>query len=206
MWSWLNRRSARSDDRSVLGPGISIRGDFESDGYLEIRGRVEGEIVHSGRLVIARGAVWKGNIRADELVIAGQVHGNVDVLEELELEAGGQLIGDVACARLVVAPGAIFEGRNRMGGPAAQSPALLPAPIAGAGPALLDRIMPPPRQSLLPDTPLAILAEPVRGGEKELLLEVPQAAREPAETITTPRAEPTADAPAFFGGFVGGQN
>lgn len=183
MWPWQRQRS---DGPSLIGPGVRITGRVESAGELTICGRVEGDIFHSGRLVIGEGACCISNIRAESMQVAGEVHGNVEVAGALELLPAARLYGDTACAALQVRQGAVFTGTNRMAG------------------------------TVEIRAPLAVLSEPVSLEEREVLgalrvvtppMEEPAA--EPASAVerSTPRmAAPPAGAPAataFQGGFVG---
>jgi cytoskeletal protein CcmA (bactofilin family) len=189
MWEWKARGRTTGGDRSVLGTGVRVRGSIESEGDLAIHGRVEGDIIHTGRLVIAQGAQWVGNIQSDDLVIAGEVHGNVTVREQLELAPTGHLYGDVSCARLTVAPGAVFQGHNRMNGATQAAP---PAAARTLPP------LPPPNPD---DGPLAILLEPVSGKVREPLISL----LGPAVERSQPAPDPSGaaeDAPAFSGGFA----
>lgn len=111
---WVHRLLGQDEERSVIGPGLQIRGPITGVGELEIRGRVEGDIVHCGRLIIAAGALCLGSIQTDELQLAGEVHGHIHARDKLELMETGRLYGDTVCGSLQVHPGATFQGTNRM--------------------------------------------------------------------------------------------
>ncbi|MDB4895897.1 MAG: hypothetical protein JWN15_2159 [Firmicutes bacterium] len=189
----------RDDDWSVLGHRVHIRGEITSGGDLEIRGRVEGDIYHTGRLIIGPGGRCVSNIRADELQIAGEVHGNVHVDDLLELLPTGRLYGDTVCRILRVHPGATLLGATEMLS-AVPPPADLPARPAPV-PALAG--------------PLAVLSEPVSGRERaelfrprraEVVLPEPESAMtEPAvpliqrEPVGDPRESAYDQMPSFYG-------
>lgn len=116
MWKMFGRRPEQNGDRSVIGPGLQIRGPVTGMGELEIRGRVEGGIAHAGRLIVAAGAVCVGPVQTDDLELAGEVRGDVHARGKLELLPGGRLYGDVICGTLQIHPGAVFEGSTRMAG------------------------------------------------------------------------------------------
>lgn len=118
------------DEWSVIAPELTIRGTVTtaSRGLLEVRGRVEGDIDHGGQVLIAPGSVCVSNIRAAALVVAGAVHGDVEVRETLEIRPGGQLCGNAVYGHLLVHPGGAFAGTTHMALDAEPLPALLPAP------------------------------------------------------------------------------
>ena len=89
--------------------GTEIHGSINSQGVLEINGRVEGAITHRGRLLIGRTALCLSDIRAEVLEVAGEVRGSVQVEARLEILATGRIYGTVACGRLVVREGGILN-------------------------------------------------------------------------------------------------
>ncbi len=55
------------------------------------------------------------DIVAREVVIAGEVIGNVKGRDKIELKKGGSVVGDLTTARLVIEDGAIFKGTIEIG-------------------------------------------------------------------------------------------
>lgn len=107
-----------SDDVTVIGPGMRLAGEIESEGTVVVAGRVDGR-VRSGRMVLVLvGGVVTGPILAEAAVIDGAVDGDVEVVDQFELGASGRLRGDVTGPRIAVAEGAYLKGRVRpTGGP-----------------------------------------------------------------------------------------
>lgn len=177
VWDQLVRLlRRRDDDRSVLGHRLHIRGAITSGGVLEVRGRVDGDIDHTGRLIVGPGGRCVSNIRADELQIAGEVHGNVHVDDLLELLPTGRLYGDTVCGLLRVHPGATLHGSTQM------LRAVPPQPVLTA----------PPQPFLALAGPLAVLSEPVSGRERAELFR-----RKPAEAaLGEPEPSPGEPEPA----------
>lgn len=190
MWKkWFGKQYDEAEEHSVIGSGLQIQGPIRGMGELEIRGRVEGEIVHSGRLIIAAGAVCLGSIQTDEVELAGEVHGNIHARDRLELMPSARLYGDTFCSSLQIHPGAVFQGTNRM------SEGLLPAPRRAAA-------LPAPATSAL-----AILCEPIGANEpplEQMLEEEPAALEQMDEPPPQESVKPVhlpLEIPAFQGGF-----
>jgi cytoskeletal protein CcmA (bactofilin family) len=55
-----------------------------------------------------------GNIRAGQVLINGEVVGNVSAAERVELKRAARVFGDVEAPVVVVEEGVIFEGHCRM--------------------------------------------------------------------------------------------
>ena len=56
------------------------------------------------------------NVSAQSAVIAGHVKGSLAIKDTLEIAGSAQIIGDIQCATLSVAPGALLSGKIQMKG------------------------------------------------------------------------------------------
>lgn len=100
--------------QTVIGEGTEIKGTFQATGVVRIDGMLEGTVIHDGDLIVGPKGKVVANIRSRGLAVAGEVRGNVEALEKLELLAGARLYGDIKCGHLVVHEGAMFHGRSLM--------------------------------------------------------------------------------------------
>ncbi|MBN1163368.1 MAG: polymer-forming cytoskeletal protein [Candidatus Krumholzibacteriota bacterium] len=107
---------------SIIGKGCKINGTIDvEDGTLRIDGEFEGTINCPGTLVIGKGGVVKADVKVNNAVVGGNVHGNIDAKEKIELQAGSRLEGDIKTTRLVIDEGVFFEGACKMS-PGGRSP------------------------------------------------------------------------------------
>ena len=98
-----------------IGPAVSIVGDIECDGDLLIEGRVHGRIrLRDVMLVIGTQAVVDGDIRGGRIVVHGIVRGSIRATECIEVAASGAVHGSLSANRIVVADGAVVNGRVDM--------------------------------------------------------------------------------------------
>jgi cytoskeletal protein CcmA (bactofilin family) len=96
---------------ACLGSTISIKGEISSDEDLEIDGKVEGPILLRGnRLTAGRNAQLKSEITAREVIVYGNVHGNLRARDRVEIKKDGQVIGNITTARISIEDGAYFKG------------------------------------------------------------------------------------------------
>ena len=104
---------------SVIGPSLVVKGEIQSSGALRVDGIVEGSISSKGTVVIANNGTVKGDIKADRIVIGGNIHGNIFAREKVDMLSTGKLHGDImTIARgFTVHEGAIFEGACKMSKP-----------------------------------------------------------------------------------------
>jgi len=99
---------------SVLGPGLIWHGAINGTGGVRVEGAFEGEIALRGMLVVGEtGRVTCENIRANAVIVAGAVRGNITT-QKLEIRASGRVWGDVVTTAFVTEEGAFLRGQIRM--------------------------------------------------------------------------------------------
>ena len=99
---------------SVLGSGVIWHGSINGSGGVRIEGAFEGEIALRGMLVIGEtGRVTCENIRANTVIVAGAVRGNITT-QKLEIRASGRVWGDVVTTAFVTEDGSFLRGQIRM--------------------------------------------------------------------------------------------
>ena len=101
--------------RAFLGSGTEFDGKLIFSGSVRIDGNFTGEIIGGGLLVIGEGAKIQGKINTDHILISGDVLGNLDIKEKVEIYPKGRLFGEMKTPALVVQDGGIFEGKCLMG-------------------------------------------------------------------------------------------
>ena len=95
---------------SILGPELEINGDVKVAGSLLIYGKVYGNIESNGTVRTAKGSVVKGDIKAKDAAVSGQVEGDLDVNSKVTLGDTSFLSGNLKAAILTIEEGAKFEG------------------------------------------------------------------------------------------------
>ena len=99
---------------TVLSDSTAFNGVMKFKTSLKINGRFNGQIISDGFLIIGESAVIKANIKAESVVIAGEVKGNIEAKERLEILSTGKLYGNIKTKKLKMADGVIFEGKCEM--------------------------------------------------------------------------------------------
>ncbi|MFP3958542.1 MAG: polymer-forming cytoskeletal protein [Spirochaetaceae bacterium] len=97
-----------------LGSRTAFNGTMRFSAPVKISGRFEGEIVAEGFLYIDESAHVRADVTAPAVVIAGEVHGNVQAGQRVEMLPGGKIYGNVRTAKLRIADGVVFDGKCEM--------------------------------------------------------------------------------------------
>lgn len=103
-----------TNTKNILSSDVEIKGSIKFANDLIIDGKVEGEILSPGVLIVGENAEVRGEIKTKSVTVHGKVHGNITVEERCELKGRAQLIGDLKAARLVIEEGATFVGKSEV--------------------------------------------------------------------------------------------
>jgi cytoskeletal protein CcmA (bactofilin family) len=100
---------------TTLGKETIFVGKLKFSQSLKIDGTFEGEIDATGFLVIDAEAVVKAKrIRASSIIIGGEVHGDLEAADKLEMLPTARVHGNVRTTKLRIADGVVFEGKCEM--------------------------------------------------------------------------------------------
>ena len=105
-----------SDFDTILSSDIDFSGTLNFDKPFLIRGRVSGNIVAQGLLLVDEEAVVEANINASRVIIRGSVKGDVIASEKVELAITGKLVGNVRAPEIFMETGCVFNGQCTMTG------------------------------------------------------------------------------------------
>ncbi len=103
-------RTDASMKESVIAAGLTIEGKIEGAGHV----RIAGDNVQ-GNLTIEPGAHLTGGVKADTVVVGGQLDGNIDAASRVELLQTGILNGELKAGSLTVAAGSRMRGKAEFG-------------------------------------------------------------------------------------------
>ena len=99
---------------TIIGMSAECNGDFTADGAIRIDGTINGNVVVTDTVIVGASGCINGDIHAQKVVIGGEVYGNLDVPEKVELTSTARLIGDITTNGLVIDEKAIFQGSCHM--------------------------------------------------------------------------------------------
>ena len=99
---------------TILTPGCHFNGKLFCRGSSRIGGKIEGEIISEGLLIIEESAEIIAKVKADEAIIQGHFTGRLEAVKRVELTQTARFEGDIITPSLVVKEGAQFNGNTTM--------------------------------------------------------------------------------------------
>jgi cytoskeletal protein CcmA (bactofilin family) len=100
---------------SVIGPGMKVVGDCDSDGTIRIDGEVKGSVRAGKAVIVGKEGTVDGDIHTQDAVLSGRVLGTVTAESRLELQSTCRIEGEVFARRMQLEEGAILNGGVHMG-------------------------------------------------------------------------------------------
>jgi cytoskeletal protein CcmA (bactofilin family) len=114
-------------DRGValIGRSVVINGELNGSEDLTIEGHVDGKVeLRDHTLTVGVDGRVKAHVFAKSVVVLGELVGNVNASERVEIRENGSVDGDIVAPRVAIAEGAHFRGSidmQRKGQPAIPS-------------------------------------------------------------------------------------
>jgi len=100
----------------VIGPRTVIKGEVTGDEDVLVEGIVEGEVRIARDLRVGQGGTVKATISAQSVVVSGEVVGDCQAENRVEIQASGRVTGNIRAPKIVIAEGAMFKGNSDMSG------------------------------------------------------------------------------------------
>lgn len=107
-------KKSKDEINAFLGRDTEFEGKLSFTGAVRIDGKLSGEIFSSGTLIVGESAVIKAQIHIADMVISGEVRGDIFAEKKIEITVPGKLFGNIKTPKLVLEEGVIFEGNCKM--------------------------------------------------------------------------------------------
>lgn len=100
---------------SIVGPGMRVVGDCETEGTLRIEGSVQGTVRAGKAVVVGKDGVVDGDIITQDAVVGGRVTGSITAESRLELQATCVVEGQIQSRRIKLEEGGKMNGTVQIG-------------------------------------------------------------------------------------------
>jgi cytoskeletal protein CcmA (bactofilin family) len=103
--------STANSGTARLGGSLHVKGEITGNEDLHIDGSVEGLVqLEDRKLTVGASAKVTADIIAREVVVYGNVKGNLRARDRIEIKKDGSVVGDLTTARIMIEDGAYFKG------------------------------------------------------------------------------------------------
>lgn len=99
---------------TVLAPDIDFKGTLKFKKSLMIKGKLDGEVKAEGHFVVGSSARVKATVNAGRVTNYGQITGDMEVKEVLEMKDHSIQTGDVKTGDLIIESGCRINGKVEM--------------------------------------------------------------------------------------------
>jgi cytoskeletal protein CcmA (bactofilin family) len=100
--------------KSILSAELEIIGTVKTSGSVQIDGRIEGEVISQGDVILGKSGSIKGNLNVNSISVSGTIQGNITAKDRIELKSTARLLGDIKAKRLAVEDGVTFVGKSEV--------------------------------------------------------------------------------------------
>ena len=103
-------RDRFSGAATLISEGCKITGVITGNCDFQVNGEVEGDCEIDSTELLARGGLWRGTIRAGNVIVSGHVEGDIFASGRVEITDTAKITGTVSADAIAVAEGAVVEG------------------------------------------------------------------------------------------------
>ena len=99
---------------TVIASNTRFTGRIRGEDTLRISGYFKGEIRCRRMIWVEQSGRVEGTVNARRVIVEGEINGNIESAEHVELRSKGRMIGDINAVKITVAKGCLFDGRARI--------------------------------------------------------------------------------------------
>ena len=105
---------AKKMNTTVVFEGIRLVGDVKGTHNYYLNGELEGTIELSALLIIGRSGKFKGEAKAENVIVEGEFEGKLTASDKVEIRDSGKYVGDMHAPSVLVSDKAFFQGNVTM--------------------------------------------------------------------------------------------
>jgi cytoskeletal protein CcmA (bactofilin family) len=106
------RKANGSPTRALIDAWLTITGNLQSEGEVQVDGKINGDI-RCTHLTVGKDATIIGNITAEEVVVRGKVTGTIRA-NRVILQDSARVDSEIFHKRIAIEEGAVFQGQSRL--------------------------------------------------------------------------------------------
>jgi cytoskeletal protein CcmA (bactofilin family) len=110
----MKKTKIKDQMNGFLGKDTEFEGKLSFGGVVRVDGRFTGEIFTEGTLVVGESAVIEADIQVTEIIVSGEIRGNIFAKKRIEIHPPGKIFGDIQAPVIAMDEGVIFEGNCKV--------------------------------------------------------------------------------------------
>ena len=99
---------------TLISQHCVIEGNLITQNSIKLDGRVHGNLLAKGHVIVGESGVVQGDIQSTDLLVFGRIDGNVRA-QSVQLKATAHILGNIETEIFQVDPGAHYQGGVSMG-------------------------------------------------------------------------------------------
>lgn len=97
---------------TIIGSGTIVEGKVKLQTSIRIDGKIYGEVDCNSDIFIGKEGYVEPTIKGKNIIIAGEVKGNLIATEKVHIQPNGKLTGSATTNGLIIEDGGIFIGES----------------------------------------------------------------------------------------------
>ncbi|MGP4107996.1 bactofilin family protein [Virgibacillus sp. L01] len=97
---------------TIIGQGTIIEGKIKHPSSLRIDGKIYGEVDCAGDVFIGKDGYVEPTIKGKNIIIAGEVNGDLYTSEKVHVQPSGKLSGSATTKGIIIDDGGVFNGES----------------------------------------------------------------------------------------------
>ncbi|MBC7365150.1 MAG: polymer-forming cytoskeletal protein [Candidatus Aminicenantes bacterium] len=93
----------------LIDQGTELKGELNFKGSFRIEGYFQGKIFSDSLLIVGEKGKVEADVQVGQLIINGEIRGNLQAKEKIEIHSKGRVFGSLVTPRLMVEEGAYLE-------------------------------------------------------------------------------------------------
>ena len=107
-----NQSTANRANTTIIAAGTKIMGEIQIESKLHLDGEFSGTINSKGIIFLGKTGFIEGDIVSQKLIVTGRFFGTAHC-KEIEILAGGKVVGKITSNVLVIERGGFFKGESK---------------------------------------------------------------------------------------------
>ena len=100
--------------KAIISENTRIKGNMTGNEDIILHGKFNGNMNLNSLLFVKGTGNIKGQVKAANMIIEGEVDGEIVVQNKIEVRANGRFNGELICKQIAIEEGAFFKGNINM--------------------------------------------------------------------------------------------